>query len=134
MNTYINDVLRVVAREGGLIARVFPPEADVLLYFTERIANDVVSDYITSLLSDAQPLQHPLFLLATAATFGQVYRLVDAVVAIEPHSPLVTTARAEDVIFRMFEPHMDDYLQEEGDWIREVLERMCTEWDAKVRP
>ncbi|KAK4704534.1 recyclin-1, partial [Phenoliferia sp. Uapishka_3] len=131
MNTYINDVLRVISREGGLIARVFPLEADVLIYFTERIANDVISDYITTLLSDAQPLQHPLFLLATAATFGQVYRLVDAVLAIEPKNPLVTKERAEDVIFRMFEPHMDDYLQEEGDWIREVLEGMCVEWDDK---
>ena len=133
MNSYINDVLRVVAREGGLIARVFPFEADVLIYFTERIANDVISDYITSLLSDAQPLQYPLFLLATAATFGQVYRLVDAVLAVEPKNPLVTKARAEDVVFKMFESHMDDYLQEEGDWIREVLERMCTEWDTKVQ-
>lgn len=132
MNAYITDVLRVISREGSLIARVFPLEADVLVYFTERIANDVVSDYITTLLSDAQPLTHPLFLLATAATFGQVYRIVDAVVEIEPKNPLVTHERVEDVIFKMFEPHMDDYLQEEGDWIREVLEGMCTEWDTKV--
>lgn len=125
-------VLAVVEREGGLIARVFPPEADVLIYFTERIANDVISDYITSLLSAAQPLQHPLFLLATAATFGQVYRLVDAVLAIEPKSPMVTKERAEDVIFKMFEPLMDDYLTEEGEWIREVLEGMCRDWDEKV--
>ncbi|KAM0752970.1 hypothetical protein T439DRAFT_323586 [Meredithblackwellia eburnea MCA 4105] len=132
MNSYVNDVIRVVNREGGLIARVFPPEADVLIYFMDRIANDVVSDYITSLLSDAQPLQQPLFLLATAATFGQVYRLVDAVLAIEPKHPIVTKERAEDVIFKMFEPHMDDYLQEEGEWIRVVLEGMCNEWDTKT--
>lgn len=125
-------VLEIVMREGGLIARVFPPDADVLIYFTERIANDVISDYITSLLSAAQPLQPPLFLLATAATFGQVYRLLDAVLEIEPKSALVTKERAEDVIFRMFEPLMDDYLSEEADWIRNVLEEICAEWDAKV--
>jgi recyclin-1 len=132
MDSYMKHVLYVVQREGSLIARVFPTEADVLIEFTDRIANDVLSDYITTLLSAAQPLQHPLFLLATAATFGQVYRLVDTVLEIEPKSPLVTKARAEDVIFRMFEPLMDDYLQEEADWIREVLEGVCKEWDAKV--
>ncbi|GAA5865734.1 hypothetical protein JCM1840_003237 [Sporobolomyces johnsonii] len=132
MDAYMRSILAVLSREGSLIARVFPPEADVLLYFLERIANDVVSDYITTLLSAAQPLEHPLFLLATAATFGQVYRLVEVVLEIEPKSPLVTKERAEDVVFKMFEPLMDDYLSEEGEWIREVLEGMCAEWDEKT--
>ncbi|GJN90561.1 hypothetical protein Rhopal_003573-T1 [Rhodotorula paludigena] len=133
MDHWMQSILTVLSREGSLIARVFPPEADVLLYFLERIANDVVSDYITQLLSAAQPLQNPLFLLATAATFGQVYRLVEGVLAIEPRNErLVTKERAEDIVFRMFEPLMDDYLSEEGEWIRQVLEGICTEWDQKT--
>ncbi|GAA5994915.1 hypothetical protein JCM11641_005976, partial [Rhodosporidiobolus odoratus] len=132
MDLYMQSILSVLSREGSLIARVFPPEADVLIFFLERVADDVLSDYITQLLSAAQPLQHPLFLLATAATFGQVYRLVDAVLEIEPKQVQVTKERAEDVVFRMFEPLMDDYLTEEGEWIREVLEGMCREWDEKT--
>ncbi|BGP48295.1 F-box protein: endocytic membrane traffic, recycling ReCYcling 1 [Rhodotorula kratochvilovae] len=132
MDHFMQSILQVLNREGSLIARVFPPASDVLLYFLERIANDVVSDYITTLLSAAQPLQNPLFLLATAATFGQVYRLVDAVLAIEPRNELVTKERAEDIVFRVFEPLMDDYLSEEGEWIREVLEGICEEWDRKT--
>ncbi|GAA5989549.1 hypothetical protein JCM11641_004593 [Rhodosporidiobolus odoratus] len=132
MDLYMQSILSVLSREGSLIARVFPPEADVLIFFLERVADAVLSDYITQLLSAAQPLQHPLFLLATAATFGQVYRLVDAVLEIEPKQVQVTKERAEDVVFRMFEPLMDDYLTEEGEWIREVLEGMCREWDEKT--
>ncbi|BGP16438.1 hypothetical protein JCM10213_004006 [Rhodosporidiobolus nylandii] len=132
MDLYMQSIIAVLSKEGSLIARVFPPEADVLLYFLERIADDAISDYITQLLSAAQPLQHPLFLLATAATFGQVYRLVDAVLEIEPKNPLVTKERAEDVVFRMFEPLMDDYLTEESEWIRETLVQMCEEWDQKT--
>ncbi|GAA6007013.1 hypothetical protein JCM10207_009170 [Rhodosporidiobolus poonsookiae] len=132
MDSWMQSILAVLSREGSLIARVFPPQADVLLYFLERIANDVVSDYITQLLSAAQPLQHPLFLLATAATFGQVYRLVDEVLAIEPKNPGITKERAEDVVFKMFEPLMDDYLTEEGEWARELLVGMCAEWDQKT--
>ncbi|SCV72164.1 BQ2448_4858 [Microbotryum intermedium] len=120
MDTYMRYVLKTVERDGSLLARAFPPEADV------------ISDYITTLLSSAQDLPHPLFLLATAATFGQVYRLVEMTLSIEPNSPLATRARAEDVIFKMFEPLMDDYLTEEGEWIREVLEGICSEWDAKT--
>lgn len=133
MDAYMAFILSILSREGSLIARVFPPESDVVVYFLERLANDVVSEYITNLLSAAQGLQHPLFLLATAATFGQVYRLVETVLEIEPRDEkLVTKERAEDVVFKMFEPLMDDYLSEEGEWIREVLEGMCQEWDRKV--
>ncbi|GAA6038172.1 hypothetical protein JCM8097_005776 [Rhodosporidiobolus ruineniae] len=132
MDFFMQTILGVLEREGSLIARVFPPQSDILLYFLERLANDVVSEYITQLLSAAQPLQHPLFLLATAATFGQVYRLVDTVLAIEPKVPSVTIERAEDVVFKMFEPLMDDYLTEEGEWIRQVLEGMCRDWDEKT--
>lgn len=156
----MTSILSILTREGSLIARVFPPRAEVLLYFLERVANDVVSEYITSLLAATQPLRKPLFLLATAATFGQVYRLVDCVLEIRaedpssspspadseeptrlaaveggggsPPPPLVTKERAEDVVFRMFEPLMDDYLAEEGEWIRQVLEGICDEWDRKV--
>ncbi|GAA5893611.1 Rcy1p [Sporobolomyces salmoneus] len=133
MDSYMSSVLSILSREGSLIARVFPPESDVLLYFLDRLSNDVVSEYITTLLSAAQGLQHPLFLLATSATFGQVYRLVETVLEIEPkNEKFVTKERAEDVVFKMFEPLMDDYLLEEGEWVREVLEGMCQEWDRKT--
>ncbi|KAK4054487.1 F-box protein: endocytic membrane traffic, recycling ReCYcling 1 [Microbotryomycetes sp. JL201] len=131
MDAYMNAVLNVLKKDGSLIARVFPPQADVLIYFLERISNDIISEYITQLLSEAQSLQNPLFLLATAATFGQVYRLVDAALKIEPKSPLVTKERAEDVVFKVFEPLMDDYLSEETEWIRQVLEGICDEWERK---
>ncbi|KAH8925276.1 hypothetical protein BT69DRAFT_1279871 [Atractiella rhizophila] len=133
MDEYMKWLLETVKKDGSLIARVFPPEADVLIYFADRIASEVLSEYTTTLLSAAQNLRHPLFLLATAATFAQCYRLVETVCTIEPkNEKFVTRERAEDVVFRMFEQHMDDYLQEEGDWIKEVLEGICTEWDTKV--
>ncbi|GAA5948066.1 hypothetical protein JCM3765_007091 [Sporobolomyces pararoseus] len=133
MDSYMSFILSILSREGSLIARVFPSESDVLIYFLEKLSNDVVSEYITTLLSKSQGLQHPLFLLATAATFGQVYRLVDQVLEIEPRdSEWVTKERAEEVVFRMFEPLMDDYLSEESEWITQVLEGICQEWDNKT--
>ncbi|KAK4056683.1 F-box protein: endocytic membrane traffic, recycling ReCYcling 1 [Microbotryomycetes sp. JL221] len=131
MDNFMNAVLTVLRKDGSLLARTFPAEADVVIFLLERIANDIISEYITQLLSEAQSLQNPLFLLATAATFGQVYRLVDTVLEIEPKSPLVTKERAEDVIFKVFEPLMDDYLLEETEWIRQVLEGICDEWERK---
>lgn len=132
MDVYIQSLIALIAKEGGRVARVFPPALDALVYFLDRLCTDVVSEYISTLLDSAQELDNPLFLLATAATFGQVHRLVPAVLQVEPLGKLVTQNRVEDVIWRLFEPHMDDYLTEEGEWVRTVLEGMCTDWDEKV--
>jgi len=132
MDVYIQSLIALITKEGGRIARVFPPQLDALVYFLDRLCSDVVSEYISSLLDGAQELENPLFLLATAATFGQLYRLVPAVLSIEPRGAMVTENRVEDVVWRLFEPHMDDYLTEEGEWVRTVLEGMCKDWDEKV--
>lgn len=42
MDAFINHVLQIVEREGTVVARVFPQDSDVLLYFAEKIAFDVV--------------------------------------------------------------------------------------------
>lgn len=43
MDEFMDHVQGVVTKEGTLIARVFPPDSDALVYFTDRLANDVVS-------------------------------------------------------------------------------------------
>ena len=125
-------VLAIVEREGTVIARVFPPDTDVLVTFADRIANDVLADYIISLLSAAQDLEAPLFLLTTAACFGQAMRLVDTIVEIRPLSKVVTRSSVEKVILRMYEQHMTAYLKEELQWARTMLANICDEWDRKA--
>lgn len=42
MDRFISDISDGVRADGSIIARVFPPEQDVLLAFAGRIANEVV--------------------------------------------------------------------------------------------
>ncbi len=43
MDTFMNHILAVLKEQGGRAVKVFPPEANVLLSFAERIASEVVS-------------------------------------------------------------------------------------------
>lgn len=45
----------------------------------------------------------------------------------------VSRERLEEVVFRLFEQHMSEYLDEEADWARKLLVGICEEWDRKVR-
>jgi len=43
------------------------------------------------------------------------------------------TCRADNVSFRMFETNMDEYLDEETEWVKAVMEGICKNWEQQVR-
>ena len=43
MDTFMVELLAVVAADGEIISRVFPPTQDVLIQYAERVATEVVS-------------------------------------------------------------------------------------------
>ena len=34
--------------------------------------------------------------------------------------------------FKMFEFNMDEYLDEETDWVKDAMAKICKEWDQRV--
>ena len=43
MDEFMSDVLTSISDHGSCAVRVFPPAAQVLIYFADRLANEVVS-------------------------------------------------------------------------------------------
>ncbi len=128
MDAFMTELLQTLQTEGSLVARVFPPEQQVLLTFASRIANEVLGEYINAVLAKARSIDIHLYLQAAAATFSQALKIVDALEKIEPrHSDTVTPARCRAIVLSMFEAHLDEYLQEERDWVRNVMMDLCSE-------
>ncbi|KZV93315.1 hypothetical protein EXIGLDRAFT_835839 [Exidia glandulosa HHB12029] len=133
---HIADILRV---DGATAIRIFPPDSRVLLNFADRVAVEVVGEYIIPLLSHARAVSNQTFLRATAASFAQAWRIADVLLDIskpppsEPdRPPVVTQLQAEDVVYRMFEVNMDEYLDEEIEYIKATFDATCREWDKKL--
>ena len=81
-----------------------------------------------------------LILQATAASFKEAWRIVDGIMAAATlptdsgvAQPVVQRTRAEDVVYQMFEVHMDEYLDEEVETVKFALEGICKKWDKEVR-
>ncbi|KAJ1024740.1 hypothetical protein NDA16_002780 [Ustilago loliicola] len=128
MDSFMADVLSGLQTDGSLVARVFPPEQQVLLAFASRIANEVVGEYINAVLTKARSIDIHLYLQAAAATFSQALKMADTLEKIEPRHPdHVTPARCRAIVLSMFEAHLDEYLQEERDWVRNVMMAMCND-------
>ncbi|OSC99757.1 hypothetical protein PYCCODRAFT_1372367 [Trametes coccinea BRFM310] len=133
MDEFIADILKALEEHGSRAVRVFPPDANVLIAFAERLANEVVGEYITSLLTRAREISNEVFLKATAASFKEAWRMVDTVVHVAAaKDPAFPRTKAEDVIYRMFEPNMDEYLDEEVEFVKQSFEMTCRSWEKQL--
>ncbi|KAI0759399.1 exocyst complex component Sec10-like protein [Trametes elegans] len=133
MDGFLADILSALEEHGARAVRVFPSDANVLISFADRLANEVVGEYISSLLTRAREISNEVFLKATAASFKEAWRMVDTIVqvAAAKDSDFPKT-KAEDVVYRMFEPNMDEYLDEEVEFVKQSFEMTCRSWEKQL--
>jgi recyclin-1 len=98
--------------EAAIIDRVFPPSVDVLQPFLDRVAEDIISEYLTTLLDEAHDINVEVYLKAIAGIFDQASQLA---ISLKPTRASPPTFQEDTLrtISRCFEQHIDLYLQEE---------------------
>jgi recyclin-1 len=99
-------------KEAAIIDRVFPSSVDVLQPFLDRVAEDIISEYLTTLLDEAHDINVEVYLKAIAGVFDQASQLA---ISLKPTRASPPTFREDTIrtISRCFEQHIDLYLQEE---------------------
>ncbi|KIM77632.1 hypothetical protein PILCRDRAFT_615587 [Piloderma croceum F 1598] len=130
MDDFMAHIFAAIREHGSRAVRVFPPSSQVLLAFADRVANEVVGEYITPLLTRAREISNEAYLQATAASFSQAWEMVDVLleVAAQRTDSMVERTKAEDVIYRMFEINMDEYLDEEVESLKQAFEKIIRTW------
>ncbi|KAG1743685.1 exocyst complex component Sec10-like protein [Suillus paluster] len=132
MDEFMASVIRALEEHGTRAVFVFPPAAGVLIGFAERVANEVVGEYIAPLLTRAREISNALYLTAVAASFRESWRIVDVLTTVSSNFNGKGKDKAEDVVFMMFEPNMDEYLDEEIESLKQAFEVICKEWDRST--
>jgi recyclin-1 len=114
-----------------VIDRVFPPNADVLYPFIDRVADDVVSEYITTLFDEAHDGNIETYLKSVSGVFEQALRFT---ISIRPSKASKKTF-SEDVIkiiARCFEQHVDLYLSEELEYFKSKSDEEVSTWERRL--
>lgn len=130
-HNFFRGLAKVLKEEADVIDRVFPPSVDVLQVFLERIAEDVVAEYVTSLFDEAHGMSIELYLKAVAGVFEQALQLA---ISLQPTQGSRSDFRAEamSVISRCFEQHVDLYLQEELDFFKRKSTAEVDAWEKRL--
>ncbi|KAJ4344419.1 F-box protein: endocytic membrane traffic, recycling ReCYcling 1 [Didymosphaeria variabile] len=120
-----------LSEEAAIIDRVFPASVDVFQPFIERVVEDVVSEYVTSLFDEAHDVSVETYLKAVAGVFDQALQLAVSLTATKG-SKSDFSDEAIRIISRCFEQHVDLYLQEELDFFKRQSQAEVEAWEKRL--
>ena len=115
----------------AIIQRVFPPSTAVVKPFIERIAEDVIAEYATTLFDEAHNRGVEAYLKAVAGVFGQALRFAISIKTPKGLKPDFVHD-IKQIILRCFEAHVDLYLQEEVDFFKRNTEADVEAWEKRL--
>ncbi|KAJ1329467.1 recyclin-1 [Microdochium nivale] len=117
--------------QSDIISRIFPGAPAVFWEYVDKVREDIIMDYTNALLDETHDRSLQAYLKAASGLFEQCMAFVRSLQPPQGSEGTIDD-HAKEVSLRVFEPHMDLYLQEELDSFTKHVEHEVTEWDQKL--
>lgn len=124
-------LLAKVNDQAGTMERIFPQPATVFWAFLERVKDDIITEYTTPLFDEAHDRSRAAYLKAVSGVFEQTLLFFQSVVP-SAGSDINVRDKAKDMSLRVFEPHLDLYLQEELEYFTKQAETEVSAWETRL--
>ncbi|KAI1342242.1 exocyst complex component Sec10-domain-containing protein [Xylariaceae sp. FL0016] len=124
-------LVRKLNEQSDIVVRIFP-QADLVFWtFADKVREEIIMEYVTPLLDETHDRNLDSYLRAVSGLFEQCVQFVRSLEA--PKNPERTLEdHAKELSLRVFEPHLDLYLQEELDNFTKFAEREVGNWEQKL--
>lgn len=104
-----------------------------MIPFLERVSEDVIGEYVTPVLDEAHERDIEIYLKAVGGLFQQIVQFSNIIVRPKGSGTEEEFRKAIwQIMARVFEPHVDLYLQEELDYFKKKATGEVNEWNEKV--
>lgn len=124
-------LLAKVNDQAGVIGRIFPKPDIVFTALLERVKDDLIMEYTTSLFDEAHERSIAAYLKALSGVFEQTLLFFQSVTP-PPESTLDMQERAREMSLNIFEPHLDLYMQDELEFFTKEVETEVLAWEKKL--
>jgi recyclin-1 len=128
---FFETLLSKVNDQAGVIERIFPNAGFVFAAFLERVKDDIITEYTTALFDEAHERNIAAYLKVLSGVFEQTLLFFQSVTTPQSNEEDVQ-ARAKELSLKIFEPHLDLYLQDELDFFTREVEAEVSIWEKKL--
>ena len=117
--------------QGAIIDQIFPVGQDVFQILLDKVGEDILMEYVTPLFDEAHERSIPSYLKGVAGMFEQTLRFA---VTLKPSksSGANFADKVMAMVARVFEPHVDLFLQDELDYFKKLAETEVGNWEEKL--
>ncbi|KAF7533877.1 hypothetical protein G7054_g6683 [Neopestalotiopsis clavispora] len=117
--------------QSAIISQIFPVPSVSFWYFMDKLREEVIIDYVTSLLDELHRKNKASYLKAVSGLFEQCLAFSRS---LRPPTgtPEELEGHAKDLALHVFEQHLDLYLQDELDYFTQHAEREVANWDQRL--
>lgn len=130
---FFETLLKIVNEQGEIIGKVFPPHLHVFEQFLEQVEVEVIGkNYLTPLLDEARERSVASYLKAISGIFKQCLQFSARINTPPERTPEEFTKVAHEILNKLFEPHVDLYLQDELDYFKQDAEKEVNAWEQKL--
>ncbi|KAK3944159.1 exocyst complex component Sec10-like protein [Diplogelasinospora grovesii] len=130
------DVLqRKINEQAGIMERIFPNPKPAFWAFVDKVREDIIMEYATPLFDETHERSIPSYLKAVSGLFEQTLQFFRALTL--PGVKGIASGKeqetkAKEFALKVFEPHLDLYLQDELDYFTKQAEQEVGEWEKKL--
>ncbi|KAI0123097.1 exocyst complex component Sec10-like protein [Xylariales sp. AK1849] len=128
---FFDTLSKKVNEQASVISRIFPDPTTVFWALVDKIREDIIMEYATPLLDELHRRNRSSYLKAVSGLFEQCLAFARS---LQPPSGSADELEdhARQIALKVFEPHLDLYLQEELDWFTQYADREVSNWDQRL--
>ena len=128
---FLDNLSQKLNEQSDIIDRVFPEGEDVLQILLDKVSEDILMEYDTTLFDEAHARSIPSYLQAVSGIFEQTMQFG---LSLKPtkNSGDDFLEKFKAIAARIFEPHVDLYLQDELDYFKRLAEAEVGSWENKL--
>ena len=120
-----------VNEQAAIIQRIFPNAGQVFWAFVDKVREDIITEYATPLFDETHERSIPSYLRALSGIFEQTLQFLRTVTP-PKGADVPQETMAKELALKVFEPHLDLYLQDEIDEFTKQAEHEVGEWEKKL--
>ena len=128
---FLEKLSQKINEQADVIDRVFPAGEDVLQIVWDKVVEDILMEYVTPLFDEAHERSIASYLKAVSGIFEQTVHFSTTLKPSKNSKGAIEDARRA-LIAKVFEPHVDLYLQEELDYFKRLAEKQVGEWESRL--
>lgn len=124
-------LLTKVDAQADIIERIFPNPGPVFWAFLAKVREDIIMEYVMPLFDESHERSIAAYLKAVSGLFEQTMQFLTTLTP-PKGAKGEQAAMAKETALKIFEPHLDLYLQDELDYFTRQAEREVGEWEKKL--